>query len=191
MLRPTTRNNSIEKAKFEIVNHKYTDLSETRYGVAVLNDSKYGISVLDGKMHLSLHKGGTRPDTDGDKGLHRTVYSVLPHNCGFTSEAVIKPAYELNIPVVAGKGDFEAIALVLPKAENVIVEAIKPCEDNENAFIARLYEAEGTYTNCPIEFFSGAKKVEITNMLEEVQGNFEGDELSFRPFEIKTLKISY
>ena len=191
VLRPTTRNNSIEKAKFEIVNHKYTDLSETRYGVAVLNDSKYGISVLDGKMHLSLHKGGTRPDTDGDKGLHRTVYSVLPHNCGFTSEAVIKPAYELNIPVVAGKGDFEAIALVLPKAENVIVEAIKPCEDNENAFIARLYEAEGTYTNCPIEFFSGAKKVEITNMLEEVQGNFEGDELSFRPFEIKTLKISY
>lgn len=191
VLRPTTRNNSIEKARFEIVNHKYTDLSETRYGVAVLNDSKYGISVLDGKMHLSLHKGGTRPDTDGDKGLHRTVYSVLPHDSGFTSEAVIRPAYELNVPVVAGKGDFEALALVLPKAENVIVEAIKPCEDNENAFIARLYEAEGTYTNCPIEFFSGAKKVEITNMLEEVQSVFEGGELSFRPFEIKTLKISY
>ena len=29
--RPTTRNNNLEKAKFEVCNHKYTDLSEARY----------------------------------------------------------------------------------------------------------------------------------------------------------------
>lgn len=189
--RPTTRNDSVEKAKFEVVNHKYTDLSETRFGVAVLNDSKYGISVYGGQMRLSLHKGGTRPDFEGDKGRHTTVYSFLPHSGGFGAENVIRPAYELNIPVVAGKGDFEAVALVVPKAENVIVEAIKPCEDNEKAFIARLYEAEGTFTNCAVDFFEGAKKVEITNMLEEVQQELEGNVLSFRPFEIKTLKITY
>ncbi|MEE1011735.1 MAG: glycoside hydrolase family 38 C-terminal domain-containing protein, partial [Acutalibacteraceae bacterium] len=191
VLRPTTRNNSIEKAKFEVVNHKYTDLSETRCGVAILNDSKYAISVEGGNMRLSLHKGGTRPDFNGDRGLHRTVYSFLPHIGGFSAETVIKPAYEMNIPVVAGKGEFEATAFVLPKAENVIVEVIKPCEDGEKAFIARLYEAEGTYTCCPVEFFAGAKKVEITNMLEEVQGELTANELSFKPFEIKTLKISY
>lgn len=191
VIRPTTRNNSVEKAKFEVVNHKYTDLSETRCGVAILNDSKYAISVEGGNMRLSLHKGGTRPDFNGDRGLHRTVYSFLPHAGGFSAESVIKPAYELNVPVVAGKGEFEASALVLPKADNVIVEVIKPCEDSEKAFIARLYEAEGTYTNCPVEFFAGAKKVEITNMLEEVQEELTANELSFKPFEIKTLKISY
>ncbi|MBR5562543.1 MAG: alpha-mannosidase [Clostridia bacterium] len=191
VMRPTTRNDSVEKAKFEVVNHKFTDLSETRFGAAVLNDSKYGISVEGGKMRLSLHKGGLRPDFEGDRGIHRTVYSFLPHNGGFTTENVVRPAYELNIPVLKGKGDFEAVALVLPKAENVIVESIKPCEDNEKAFIARLYESEGTYTNCPVEFFDGAKKVEITDMLEEVKETFEGNELSFRPFEIKTLKITY
>ena len=191
VMRPTTRNDSVEKAKFEVVNHKFTDLSETRFGAAVLNDSKYGISVEDGKMRLSLHKGGLRPDFEGDRGVHRTVYSFLPHNGGFSTENVVRPAYELNIPVLKGKGDFEAVALVLLKAENVIVESIKPCEDNEKAFIARLYETEGTYTNCPIEFFDGAKKIEITDMLEEVKETFEGDELSFGPFEIKTLKITY
>lgn len=191
VIRPTTRNNSIEKAKFEVVNHKFTDLSETRCGVAILNDSKYAIGVEGGNMRLSLHKGGTRPDFNGDRGLHRTVYSFLPHDGGFSANAVIKPAYELNIPVVAGKGDFEASALVVPKADNVIVEVIKPCEDSEKAFIARLYEAEGTYTNCPVEFFEGAKKIEITNMLEEVQGELDSNELTFGPFEIKTLKISY
>ncbi|MBQ8764138.1 MAG: alpha-mannosidase [Clostridia bacterium] len=191
VMRPTTRNDSVEKAKFEVVNHKYTDLSETRFGAAILNDSKYGISVEGGNMRLSLHKGGTRPDIEGDKGIHKTVYSFLPHDCGFGAEAVVKPAYELNIPVIAGKGDFEAIPLVVPEAENIIVEAIKPCEDNEKAFIARLYEAEGTHTNCPVKFFDGAKKIEITNMLEEVQGELSQNEISFRPFEIKTLKISY
>lgn len=191
VMRPTTRNDSVEKAKFEVVNHKYTDLSETRFGAAMLNDSKYGISVEGGNMRLSLHKGGTRPDFEGDRGLHRTVYSFLPHNSGFSTEEVVRPAYELNIPVVTGKGDFEAVALVLPKAANVIVESIKPCEDNEKAFIARLYETEGTYTKCPVEFFAGAKKVEITNMLEEVQSEFSGNELTFGSFEIKTLKISY
>ena len=191
VMRPTTRNDSVEKAKFEVVNHKYTDLSETRYGAAILNDSKYGISVEGGKMRLSLHKGGTRPDVEGDRGLHRTVYSFLPHNGGFSTENVIRPAYELNIPIIQGKGGFEAKALVLPKAANVIVESIKPCEDCEKAFIARLYEAEGTFTSCPVEFFEGAKKVEITNMLEEAQQILEGNTLAFRPFEIKTLKITY
>ncbi len=191
VIRPTTRNNSIEKAKFEVVNHKYTDLSETRAGVAILNDSKYAIGVEGGNMRLSLHKGGTRPDFKGDTGVHKTVYSFLPHDGGFSANAVIKPAYELNIPVVAGKGDFELTAFVAPKADNVIVEVIKPCEDGEKAFIARLYEAEGTYTNCPVEFFAGAKKVEITNMLEETQSELAGNELTFRPFEIKTLKIYY
>ena len=80
---------------------------------------------------------------------------------------------------------------MLPKADNVIVEVIKPCEDNEKAFIARLYEAEGTYTVCPVEFFGGAKKVEITNMLEEVKDEFSGNELTFKHFEIKTLKVTY
>lgn len=191
VMRPTTRNDSVEKAKFEVVNHKFTDLSETRFGVAMLNDSKYGITVEGGKMRLSLHKGGNRPDYVGDKGVHKTVYSFLPHNSGFTTEDVIRPAYELNMPVVQGKGDFEAVALVLPEKANVIVESIKPCEDNEKAFIARLYETEGTYTNSAIKFFDGAKKVEVTNMLEEVQSVAEGNEFTFRPFEIKTLKITY
>ena len=191
VMRPTTRNDSVEKAKFEVVNHKFTDLSETRFGVALLNDSKYGISVEGGKMRLSLHKGGTRPDFEGDLGMHRTVYSFLPHIGTFTTENVVRPAYELNIPVVKGNGDFEAKQLIIPEAVNVIVESIKPCEDCEKAFIARLYETEGTYTNCSVELFEGAKKVEITNMLEEVESELIGNELNFRPFEIKTLKIYY
>ncbi|MDR1631167.1 MAG: glycosyl hydrolase-related protein [Oscillospiraceae bacterium] len=193
--RPTTRNNSLEQAKFEVVNHKYTDLSETRYGVAVLNDCKYGITLDGGSLRLSLHKGGNRPDHFGDKdGIHRCVYSFLPHNSGFSAESVIRPAYELNIPAIATQGEYSSPALLEIDAANIIVESIKPCEDNEKAFIARLYEAEGVYTNVNVTFFDGALATEETNMLEETLRplpSVSPAALTFRPFEIKTLKIKY
>lgn len=192
--RPTTRNNSEEQAKFEVLNHKYSDISEARYGVSVLNDCKYGISAKDGCLRLSLHKGGTRPDHMGDHdGLHRCVYSVLPHNTGFNSESVIKPSYMLNIPAIQTKGTVEVSALMNIDADNCFIEAVKPCEDAENAFIVRVYEAEGAYTKAHMKFFDGAKKVSVTNMLEEEIEALEGTDvkLTFRPFEIKTLKVAY
>ena len=192
--RPTTRNNSVEKAKFEVLNHKYTDLSETRFGVAVLNDSKYGISVNGGKLRLSLHKGGLRPDFKGDRGVHHCVYSFLPHDSGFDAENVIRPAYELNVPAAVTAGEYSAQKLMSIDADNIFVEAVKPCEDAQRAFIVRMYEAEGTFTNAKVTFFDGAKSVKITNMLEEEQGEVESiapAKLQFRPFEIKTLKVTY
>ncbi len=194
--RPTTRNNSLEQAKFEVVNHKYTDLSETRYGIAILNDCKYGITLDGGKMRLSLHKGGCRPDHFGDKdGLHRCVYSFLPHNNGFSARSVIEPAYMLNVPAITAAGEYKSTALLTIDAASIIVECVKPCEDSEKAFIARLYEAEGTYTNTSVSLFEGAKSAEITNMLEETQEELTLNggclSLTFRPFEIKTLKIAY
>lgn len=54
--RPMTRNTSLEAAQFEVCNHKWSDLSETRYGVAVLNDCKYSISAEGSDFRLTLQK---------------------------------------------------------------------------------------------------------------------------------------
>ena len=193
--RPTTRNTTIEQAKFEVVNHKYTDISETSFGVAVLNDCKYGISADGGRLGLSLHKGGTHPDVLGDKdGIHLCTYSFLPHMGSFSAESVIRPAYELNVPVVETTGCASLEKLATVSAPNVIVEAVKPCEDSEKAYIVRMYEAEGTYTHTDVSFVASAKKVSVTNMLEEVLSELplaEKYELEFRPFEIKTIKVTY
>jgi alpha-mannosidase len=192
--RPTTRNNSIEQAKFEVVNHKYTDLSEPNYGVTLMNDCKYGISVNGSQICLSLHKGGNHPDVKGDKGLHHVVYSFMPHNCAFGAESVIHPAYKLNIPHIVSNGIFEIESLVNVDKANIIIESIKPCEDEDKAFIIRLYEAEGTRTNSVITFNDSITKYAITNMLEEgIESIVDNNVLNtqFRPFEIKTIKAYY
>lgn len=192
--RPTTRNNSLEKAKFEVSNHKYTDLSEPNYGVALLNDCKYGISVNGSRLHLSLHKGGVHPDIKGDKGLHRVQYSFLPHSNAFGAASVIRPAYMLNVPCLVSKGKFEALPLAKADKPNIIVESVKPCEDGERAYIVRFYEGEGTRTLCNISLWEGVSEYAFTNMLEEPlcevkKGN--SFQMELRPFEIVTLKAYY
>lgn len=193
--RPTHENYGTDKTQFEVCNHKWTDLSDTRFGVAILNDCKYGISVDGNDMRLTLHKGGNRPDPSGDKGVHKFTYSLLVHESGFSTESVIKPAYELNYPALVFDGKVNSDncgSLMNVDTENVIIEAIKPAEDG-NGFIARIYETEGSYTMCNLSVDSNIKSVYKTDMLEyndELLALENGNtKLCFKPFEIKTLRF--
>jgi alpha-mannosidase len=194
--RPVFRSTSMEKAKFEVTNHKYTDLSESRYGAAVLNDSKYGISVRDSRMRLSLHKGGNRPDYNADEGLHECRYAFLPHNSPFSAESVVRPAYTFNCPPVICAGRHEADSLFRLDAPALIAEAVKPCEDTQRAYIVRLYECEGSTALTTLDI-PGAREITETNLLEEPEGETAGSvrqnriSLRFGPFEIKTVKVAY
>lgn len=219
--RVTNRNTEIEKAKFEVSNHKYTDLSETRYGAAVLNDCKYGISVKEGQMRLSLHKGGCMPDFRGDKGIHECTYAFLPHMGSLSAENVIQPAYLLNERPLTAEGILEMESLLTLDKDHIIVETVKPAESGraweaeefsadscvpedgrgreasdepEKCFVIRMYEAEGAADTVTLDFGIPVKGLAETNMLEEVQREYPAAQklvLSFRPFEIKTLKLYY
>lgn len=52
--RPTHYNTSWDSAKFEVAGHKYADISEYGYGVALLNDCKYGYAAHKNVVRLSL-----------------------------------------------------------------------------------------------------------------------------------------
>ncbi|MFF2480325.1 alpha-mannosidase [Paenibacillus sp. NPDC058071] len=195
--RPTHRNTTYDQAMFEVCNHKWTDLSENRYGVALLNDSKYGISVSGSDMRLTLHKGGCHPDPRGDEGVHEVTYSFLPHNSGFQSETVIRPAYELNMPILATEGRQAegSGSLLQVAAPNVIVEAVKPAEEDD-AYVVRLYEAERSAVTTKLTFGKAPVRAAITNLLEEELEELAVNEageatLSFRAFEIVTIKVYY
>ena len=192
--RPTTANNSLEAAKFEVCNRNYTDISEPRFGVAVLNDCKYGIAVGDCNLRLSLHKGGTHPDYTGDCGKHEMTYALLVHNGGFSAEQVVHPAYELNVPVVSVKGAANLAPFASISAANIICEAVKPAEDGSDAFVLRLYECEGSKTTANVNFSVPVSSAVLTNLLEDEQEALTVTDntihLQFKPFEIKTVKCS-
>ena len=85
--RPTHANTSWDVARFEVCAHRWADLSEPGYGVALLNDSKYGYDIAGNVMRLSLLRSPTWPDPVADRGTHHFVYRLFPH-AGDLREAV-------------------------------------------------------------------------------------------------------
>uniref|UniRef100_A0A671NGH4 alpha-mannosidase n=1 Tax=Sinocyclocheilus anshuiensis TaxID=1608454 RepID=A0A671NGH4_9TELE len=77
--RPTHRNTSWDWARFEVWGHKWADLSEHGFGVALLNDSKYGYSIHENIMTLSLLRAPKAPDANADMGHHNFTYALMPH----------------------------------------------------------------------------------------------------------------
>ena len=195
--RPTHENYGPDKSQFEVCNHKWTDLSDTRFGVAILNDCKYGISVSGSDMRLTLHKGGCRPDPKADAGKHATVYSLLVHECGFGTEAVIRPAYELNYPPVIAGGNTALPAdrslFTVTGDPSVILETVKFAEDDDD-IVVRLYEAEGTHATCTLQAGFAVSAAAETDMLERHPSPLTVADnavtLTMKPFEIKTVKFT-
>ncbi len=189
--RPVLRNDSHEAVKFEVCQHKWTDLSENRHGVALLNDCKYGVSTHPGELRLTLLKGGTHPDPRGDEGLHWMTYALVPHEGGFSAETVIHPAWELNHPLLIG-GNVMAGPLLSVNATNVVLEAIKAAEDGRG-FIVRLYEAERSSCTALVKFGRPVESVLLCNLLEEdgaeVPVRDNEVSLDFRAFGIISLRV--
>ena len=187
--RPTTRNNSLEAAKYEVCNHRWTDISEPRFGVALLNREKYGVSVFGGKMGLSLLKSGRHPDTTGDKGTKYFEYALLPHLGGFAAENTVLPAYAFNRRPVYTFADIN-VPVSGVSAPNVIPETVKFPEEGDGT-IVRLYECEGSVSECTVKFRSDSAFYQC-DMLEEnpvLIGKGRELKLSFGAFEIKTILV--
>lgn len=191
--RTTHQNDPDDRARFEVSMQKWTDFSETGFGVALLTDSKYGVTARNNDFSLTLMKCGAHPDPESDKGIHFFSYSLLPHSGGFSVPGVVKPAYEFNIAPVSWRSSRqigEGPGLLKLNAPNVIVETVKGAEKG-GGFIVRLYEAEKTGTLVELSFACSLKGVYETNLLEENRREvkLKKNRVKFymRPFEIKTL----
>ncbi len=211
--RPTHTNTSWDVAKDEVAAHKWADISERGYGVALLNDCKYGHKVKGRTLDLDLirslpHPGtvvfdekGLKPGEPnhkfGDQCEHEFSYALLPHKGDHVAGGVVRAAYEFNVRPgeldAKGAGKDAALSTVSVDAPEVVVEAVKVSEDGK-AVVVRLYEASRSRVKAKVSFGFPVKALEETDMLEQAEGKLKlkdgSVELEFRPFEIKTLKAS-
>ena len=95
--RPTHPSNPWDAAKFEVCAHRFVDVSEPDFGVAVLNDGRYGHGVFDGAIRVSLARAAKYPDPDADQGRHQVTLAVHPHGAGLAE--VRDAAARLNAPL--------------------------------------------------------------------------------------------
>jgi hypothetical protein len=192
IVRPITRNTSWEAAKFEVVAHKWADLSETGYGVALLNDCKYGYDIKEDTMRLSLLKSATDPDYSADYGTHEFTYSLYPHKEEWYNLGLEEEAFDLNSPVVVlyGASALGNESLISFDAKNIVLDAFKKAE-NEEAYVLRFHEFTGRRGKINLKIGLKFDSWCESDLMENPLGEWKQTaiEVEVKPYEIKTIML--
>ncbi|XP_028679248.1 alpha-mannosidase 2C1 [Erpetoichthys calabaricus] len=199
--RPTHWNTSWDWARFEVWGHKWADVSEHGFGVALLNDCKYGYSVHRNTLTLSLLRAPKSPDATADIGWHEFTYAVMPHQGSFQEAGVIQCAYNMNFPlhcVPTRKSPSQAVSWSAFSVDcpAVILETIKQAEDQKDAVVLRLYESHGSTVSTMLRTTLTVKAAYYCDLLERPDTSHpvasapaSEFSLTFRPFQITSLLL--
>jgi len=196
--RSTHENTSWDKAKFEVCAHKWADISEDGYGVALLNDCKYGHSAEGSTLKLTLLKSATFPNPSADKEEHAFSYSIVPHSGSFKDAGIAKLAQSFNQPMIAKeikeqRGTLsDSFSFVSANCDNIMIDTVKKAE-SEDATIIRLYEYFDRRTKTELTLGIDVKAAYLCDMLEnnikELEVKDNKVKLEVSNFEIVTVKI--
>ncbi len=198
--RATHRNTSWDAAKFEVCAHKYADVSESDYGVALMTDCKYGYDVEGSTIGLSLLRAATHPDENADKGKHQFTYSLYPHKGSCREGEVERNAYLLNNPLTAISGENgdgtlpREFSLVSCETDGVYVETVKKAEDGKG-YIIRVVEKKNAKHRAKLQFGLPLESVCLCDLMENEIKKVSAQEqkvfTTIKPFEILTFKVVF
>ena len=201
--RPTHASTSWDAAKFEVCAHRYVDVAEPDFGVAVLNNGRYGHGLFDpglggaqgSQVRVSLARAAKYPDPDADHGHHEVTLALFPHGPGLAD--VVAEAERLDLPlrVVPGEAADTVLApAVSVSARGAEVDAVKLADDGSGDVIVRLHEATGNRVRATIAAPRRVTSASACDLLETPQRHFEVSDgivaLTLRPFELVTLRLT-
>jgi alpha-mannosidase len=194
----------------EMVMGKWVDISDSSYGVAILNNGRNGFDAKDNLIRLSAIRGPWGPDPRADEGQHSFGYSIYPHHGGWKEGKVEFQALAFNSPLFAlqepthaspqeqwaGKkgGLPEAYSFIKTESDHVVLYAMKQMEGfYDTDAILRYFECEGREGDVSLELPRSVRVVE-TNLLEDIVLGPIGEGATIRfhmkPWEIKTLRLA-
>ncbi|MCC9194523.1 glycosyl hydrolase-related protein [Arthrobacter sp. zg-Y916] len=201
--RPTHANTSWDHARFETPAHRWVHVGEDGEGISLANDSTYGYDITrtgnrdagtGTLVRASLLRAPLFPDPGADQGGHVFRFSLRPEAA--VADAVAE-GYRLNLPprTVSGCASTQVPPVVSLSPAGVLAEAVKLADDRSGDVVLRLYESLGRHTAAFLEPGFEVRDAALTDLLERPAGeaparNGRGYVLDFRPFEVKTLRLS-
>lgn len=194
--RPTHANTSWDAAKFEICAHRWVQVEEPGYGVAVANSATYGHDISSSAgvttVRLSVLRAPRFPDPGTDQGRHSFDYALLP---GAGVVAASKAGYALNLEERSVSGGRSVEPLLSLDNDAVVVASVKLAEDRSGDLVVRLYEAGGGRAAAVMKPGFDYLEVQETDLLERsvlskaATDSAEGVRLDLRPFQLATLRF--
>jgi alpha-mannosidase len=199
--RPTTRNNSWEKARFEVAALRWADLGDGKHGLSLINETKYGYDAEGNVLRLSLLRSPVSPDPNADQGHHHFTYSLYPHTGNWKQALTERRGYEYNYGLTAmqvyphdGSLPLE-YTYVAVNPENVVLTAMKKAEDS-NALILRVVEWAGKSSEVRLNVPPGSTSAMVTNLMEKPEGSAikvvnNTVTVPIHPYEILSVRVDY
>ena len=211
-------NTSWDAARFEVCAHRWVDISEAGYGVALINDSKYGHDATRTRsaddststtLRLTLLKGAQYPDPFADQGVHHFAYSLLAHQGDIGHGDVVAEGYRFNIAprLVAGPGPSTSGSrqpLPQPVVEvdgsGVVIETVKRADDGSGDIVVRCYQSSGGRSSVTLRTAFDMTGAVVTDVHERESDSVPTVALetarrsvafSLRPFQIVTLRLAF
>ena len=200
--RPTTRNNSVEDAKFEVPALRWADLGDQQNGFSLINESKYGYDAKGNVLRLSLLRSPTSPDPEADQGHQHFVYALYPHAGTWQQALTVRQGYDFNYRLSAVQVDQHpgslpaSYSFVKTDSQNVIVTAMKKTEDGDGLLV-RFYEWAGKGGNVTLTLPPGIVSATLANLMEKPEGEAlpvsGGRQVTapVTPFQIQTVIVHY
>ncbi len=200
--RPTTRNNSVEDAKFEVPALRWADIGDDKNGFSLINESKYGYDAKGNLLRLSLLRSPTWPDPEADQGHQHFAYALYPHAGSWKQALTVRQGYEFNYPLTAMQVEPHAGKLpdsyhfLTVNQDNVVVTAMKKTEDGEGLLL-RFYEWAGKGGNVTLVLPPGIVSATLANLMEKPEGAslevLGGQQVTVpvTPYEIQTVIVHY
>ncbi|MGZ4279789.1 MAG: alpha-mannosidase [Solirubrobacteraceae bacterium] len=190
--RPTHYSTRRDLAQFEVPGHRFADLSEHGFGVALLSAATYGWSVHGTDMRMTLLRSPRWPDPEADAGHHELAFAIHPHRGGWQEAGVTAQALCFNAPLLLGEATGQTRSWFSADAPGLFVDTVKCAEDGDE-LIVRLYEAHGGRGTARLRVGLPFTEAWFTNLLEDrlAPAEVDGDEvvIPFRPFEIVTIAL--
>jgi alpha-mannosidase len=189
--RPTHWSTRADLARFEVPGHRWADLSEHGFGVAVLTDCKYGYSAFASTLRVTLLRAPGQPDPEADRGRHAFAYALLPHSGGWQDGDVVEEAAAFNSPVRWGSHPPAVAPGSWASVEGgLVLDGVKRAEDSD-ALVLRLYEPHGGRGEALVRLAAPVSGAARASLLEEelVALDVRGGAIAvpFRPWEIVTV----
>jgi alpha-mannosidase len=200
--RPTTRNNSVEDAKFEVPALRWADLGDAQNGFSLINEAKYGYDAKGNLLRLSLLRSPTWPDPEADQGHQHFAYALYPHGGTWKEALTVRQGYDFNyrlhamqVSPHAGKLP-SSFSFVKTEPEDVVLTAMKKTEDGDGLLV-RFFEWQGRQGNVTLTLPPGIVSATVANLMEKPEGEplavSGGRQVTVpvTPYQIQTVIVHY
>jgi len=189
--RPCHDSHPFAADRYESCSNRWTALCEENRGFAILQSGSRAVSTgrspagIGGEIALSLLRSPLVPDDTADRGHHGFEYAIMPFASAFKDAGVVKAG------IAFAEGEREDAGFRVD-SEAIVLETIKPADDQSDDVILRLYESLRTHAEGRLILPFDAQVYE-SSMDEEQTSKLLGEgieiPLRMKPFEIRTLRV--